>query len=135
MRKSFAIILTGLLLTFSTTNVLAAESSLTASGTGMLRASWGQTTITYANDGTYARAASSTYAGSCYYISAEIISTYNNGSSSGPSSFSYKNNASSVSTDNVYENGANRQYTANGVFQDTSSSGKQYATVSSPVFK
>jgi len=40
-----------------------------------------------------------------------------------------------VKTGKVYENGAYRQYTADGVFQDTSSSGKQYASKSSPLFK
>lgn len=137
MKKLFAIALTGLFLTFSTTSVLAAvtESSLAASSVGIQRASWGETTITYANDGTYAKATSSTYAGNCYYISAKVTSTYSNGQANGPSDFSSKYNAPSVATSNVYENGAYRQYTANGVFQDTSSSGNQYATVSSPVFK
>lgn len=136
MKKVSVFLLMGAMLVVNATSAFAAggEASASASSVGKERAAWGYSTITYATDGSYGKASSSTYAGSCYYMSAKVTSTYSNGLANGPSDFASGNNTPSVETQKVYENGAYRKYTADGVFQDTSTSGKQYANVSSPLF-
>jgi hypothetical protein len=137
MKKLTSILLACFLFVLTATSALAADSgsaSITRASSGRENSSWGYTTLNYGTDGSWGQAVSSTYSGTCYFISAQITSTYSNGLASGPSDFKSKNNVSSVSTSNVYENEAYRQYTAQGVFQDSSSSGLQYATAKSPVF-
>ena len=99
------------------------------------RASCGYVNIVWANKCSEAYAYMSTYNGNAYYLKAKVYATYSNGAANGPSSTKDKYNAPRVDTDTIYENERFRQFFAEGVIQDTSSSGQQTAKSESPLWE
>lgn len=77
----------------------------------------------------------STYAGTAYYLKAKVYATYSNGAARGPSDTADGNNTSRVDTDTIYENERYRQFFAEGVVQDTKTSGIQTAATESPLWE
>ena len=109
--------------------------SVGISSGGKERASWGYVKIVWANECSEAYAFMSTHAGTAYYLKAKVYATYSNGAARGPSDTADGNNTSRVDTDTIYENERYRQFFAEGVVQDTKSSGIQTAATESPLWE
>lgn len=109
--------------------------SIGVSSGGTTRASWGYIKIVWANECSEAYAYMSTYAGTAYYLKAKVYATYSNGAARGPSDTKYDYNVERVDTDTIYENERYRQFFAEGVIQDTKTSGTQEAKEESPLWE
>ena len=137
----FAIVMAFILTAVSTVPAHAAAlageqsvtvSTITSSDEIGVKASWGEVVLTW-NERNYAYATMKTYAGTAYYLYAQISGSDALGSIPAESNYTY--NGSTISSPKILSRTTSSAvtWTAYGKIQDTSSSGTQSATTSKTV--